>query len=178
MIEKTEVSSLGKMLPEDPDSIMVIVSLFVITALFFKFISRLYQSNKTHVERATPVTVIYFEMFSCFLASSLLSSLGILKTKEATIDDISAISLFVLLVFLAWVLVGIFAYMNYRNNKPNLEHQKMRDELDDELYIIEEERRILGLKIPNNDELKNFHDMIDKYNVKVTMFNANGEQLK
>ncbi len=178
MIEKNEVSSLGKLFSEDPDSIVIIVCFFIISVLFCKSSYKFWKVNKTHVERSTPYSVHLFEEISCIFASALLTYLIILTRSNTIVVNITAAYCSLVITFSAWGFVGIFAYLDYRNNKPNLEHQKMRDELDEELCIIEEERKSLDLKTPNNDELKNFHNMVDKYNAKVTIFNANREQFK
>ena len=178
MTTKTEVSSLGKILTEDPESIVILVCFFIISVLYCKSRGRFWKINKTHVERSTPYSVNLFETISCIFASGLLTYLIIFTRDNKVVVNITAVYCSLVITFLAWVILGMFAYIDYKNNKPNLEYQKMWDELDEELYIIEEERIRLSIKIPNNDEHKNFHDMVDKYNAKVEIFKAKGEQLK
>ena len=174
-----EVLPLGEILAEYPiNYIGFILCAIIIFTLYCKSSFRFLKIHKTHVEYSTPYSVVLFETISCVFASSLLMYLTIFTKENNIVVHITALYCSLVFTFLFWIITGAFAYLDYKKNKPNLEYQKMWDELEEELYIIEEERERLGLKIPNNDELKKFHYMVDKYNVKVEIFKAKGEQLK
>ena len=179
MTTKIEGLPLGELLVEYPiDFIGFILCAIIIFTLYCKSSSRFLKIHKTHVERSTPYSVILFETISCIFSSSLLMYLTIFTKENNIVVHITALYCSLVFTFFFWIITGAFAYLDYKNNKPNLEYQKMWDELDEELYIIEEERVRLSIKIPNNDEHQNFHDMVNKYNAKLETLNAKGEQLK